>query len=433
MTDERITDFADGDAMPDKAWFDAMAAAAGTQANGVDSNFLEFTGGFWRVGVAPNCQRPASGVNAYVIDDSMDYRERMATLWFATVNPQTGSGFDAGFDSGFGGVEEEGRGAGWPGIDAIHSFTEAPGMAVVWFGHGEAIKTVALQDNHYELDPEVRLYAREGDGALMVDVTSTYTQDAVAIVVMLHASCYLALAPGGTDEQTQEMPPPYVVDGGAIVPHQLNFLQDTLLMGQLREGDTDFVESAYEELGSMPLGPLLEGPPPSIPYEFVIQPRAGTLREYDATINGLRDTYPTLRRQRVAGGGRQIVFGVALNITSDFFGPSYGILIDNSIDWRDRFIYVAGMWGTTDIRMGEANDVDYAGANPILASAYTWQGLAPGAKLSTDHLVAADGTDLVIYAGLDGNLYVRNDTVGTRYLAGMIIASPQLGPGTPKE
>jgi hypothetical protein len=404
MTDERITDFTTS--IPGADWFDQMASAWMREGFGDDHDpWSGFAGGAQRIAVCPLLRRPTGGgANSYVVDDSMDWRQRLVSFRWARVNPQNGSGFSAGFSSGFGGVDNIG-GPGWPGLTDV-SYQDSPGARLMFTADGVIPGTLLLNDAHCEIDPEVRVYARDTDGALMVDVTLLYAQDALSLVLMLEATEFLA--DGQAYHPTSV---PEVTDGEPVYAGQLNELQDPILMSQAMEPDVVLEADPAHPVGSMPLGPRAAGPAPELPLEFVVSDRSG---------QGLAAGRKIRRRQRLAGGGRQIVFATVAPNGAD-------TLVDASHDWSDRFASFDGVWSASDIRPGEAGDTGYSSGTPFQTAVYTYSGLAAGARSDTKHSVPVDGSDVVLYVGLDGGLYVRNDAGGTRYLAGMLIASPKLG------
>jgi hypothetical protein len=405
--------FAEGDAMPAASWYAGLRGETFTaKCNGAAvSAFASQAGadGVHRIGALPYIERPIAGTNTLILDRSMDWRDRLAVIFAALVWPSTGSGFDSGFDSGFGAPLGAGLGPAWPGAGET-SFGETPGIKVWYSGPGNTSGATW----GVLLDAGTRIYARDTDGALMVDVLSTAPQKAYAIVLQIHASERL-----GVHSSPIAVPNPAPSGGDAIYPYELNALQDATLLAQLSEGDW-LIPLFHVQLdlpASMPLGPLLTGPKPYLPASFTTRARWGLIPEVSYH-----------RRQRIAGGELHLC-------TVAGTGNGTDLLIDASIDWRDRFLFAIGTVKNADPSPGEAGDTAYNnGTDDFAACAYTHDGHPNGAKSSLDHAISAKaGAQLVIYVGDDsadtpGGLYLRNDNGGTRYVGMQVFASPQLGP-----
>lgn len=413
--------FADGDTMPAASWYTGVRDEVYTsRANGAAVSAFASqagAGGMRRVGALPFAERPSSGVTTHVLDFSVDWRDRIIATMVALVWPSSGSGFDSGFDGGFGAPLGAGLGPAWPGAGEV-SFTETPAVFSWLSGPGVPANsttwTAALEGGV----GSVQMYARNTDGALCLDVPASAAQAAYALAFMIHAS-----EPIGVHSTPTAVPNPTPSTTDPIYPYELNALQDGSLMGQLSEGDVNIFLPSITAPSSMPLGPLLIGPEPYLPASF-------TLRHHDGlTVPGDPDETKWVihRRQRIAGGGFQLCcVANAANGTDR--------LVDASVDWRDRLIYLIGITEDVDFAPGQAGDTGYNTEAEISAIAYTHDGLPLGAKTSNDHAISIAGTvDRLLYvgdetAGTPGGLYLRNDSGVTAYVGMMIIASPPLGP-----
>lgn len=402
--------FADGAAMPDGAWYDAVRDEVYTsRANGPAVQAYASSagpGGLQRVGAIPFVERPVSGTQTYVLDTSADWRDRFVLTASILVWPVFGSGFSSGFSLGFGAPLGAGLGPAWPGAGDV-SFTENSPCDVLYTGPGQPSAGgsdwgINLDDSSF--NDGVILYAREEDGALCLDLRVTALQSAYAVVLMLHASEQL-----GVHTTPVVVPNPTPVDGQPIYPYELNALQDGSLMAQLSEGDVPSLVAPQ----SMPLGPLLTGPEPYLPAAFTVRARDGVKPE--GTLH---------RRQRISGHSARMCTMASAANGSD-------VLIDSRIDWRDRMIFATGIWANVDVTPGAPGDTSYNLGTAWSGAAYTHAGKPTGVQ-DGRHAVGI-ATGLTLYVGDDtaatpGGLYLRNDAGATKYVGMQVFASPPLGP-----
>lgn len=100
-------------------------------------------------------------------------------------------------------------------------------------------------------------------------------------------------------------------------------------------------------------------------------------------------------------------------------------LLDDSIDWRDRFVLVATRYSTNDIRPGQSNDHDFNSDTEKIAFGYTGTGGSISAPTGYEIEIA---TNVAIYATATGALRLGNNNgAASYYTSGLIIASQDLG------
>lgn len=105
-------------------------------------------------------------------------------------------------------------------------------------------------------------------------------------------------------------------------------------------------------------------------------------------------------------------------------GAGVPLILDESIDWRDRYVLPVFHYSTSDIRPGQATDTTAIIATAIDDLMSTLAG--DDATLAGTHLTFA--TDLHLYASnVDGQLYCYNASASAVSIVGMFIASPSLG------
>lgn len=188
---------------------------------------------------------------------------------------------------------------------------------------------------------------------------------------------------------------------GAHIGHSdLNLIQDRTLFAQVA-GET-FPSDAF------PLGPKLDG------YGV---PELWSQAEYGRT------RYE--KRQPVVGALKRFFYAAPTNGSE--------VVIDSSADWRDRFVWGAGRFSTSEIGAGAAAETSHNTAASWTCGRYTGSG-SSGANATQGYglVISITGSQLQLRArSTDGALVLRNDTGSTQYVTGMVFASFQLGPRTP--
>lgn len=103
-------------------------------------------------------------------------------------------------------------------------------------------------------------------------------------------------------------------------------------------------------------------------------------------------------------------------------GPGGTVVLDNAMDWRDRYIMTVLRYSTVNIRPGQAGD---ATVGTQIAGMWSSQDGATTAPVGDFWTFA---TDLHIYANsVGGALTITNNSASTLYFVGMCIATPDLG------
>ena len=98
-------------------------------------------------------------------------------------------------------------------------------------------------------------------------------------------------------------------------------------------------------------------------------------------------------------------------------------LVDDSIDWRDRYVIFCLRYDTSDFRPGQAGDTSVASGGPVRTMMSTLDGdstALTGARWTF-------GTDLHLYADGNGDLRFYNASGSAVSIVGTAILSPDLG------
>lgn len=394
-----LTDFVDGVSLDaaglSQSWWSAMLATVGLR-RGSGGGITFWTGmtpttcgGVSRQMVLAQTVQPGSGANTFVMDSSVDWRGRLLFVEFAVAGLPV---------SGY---------VGFPGGPSDILFSSFPTVCTVmgWTGDGVTPGSASALDYHIPLENGLRLAARDSDGALIVEHSSSWvgTDEQMSAILIVH----------GTDPllDASAVPnPTAAVDGNPIVAEQLNGLQDAGMLTQGRAIEPAPGETPVD-VDAMPLGPAVRGNP-RIPIAFSVSRR-----------DGRRDQPRFERRQPVAGRLRR-VFAVAILDATAY-------VLDDVEDWRDRFLVGWCAFSASDIRPEEAADDDIASgtASQTRLATYTGSGRPAGTIVSGQYHLAIFGGDLFLYArDTDGALMIRNDTGGTRYVVGWLEAGFPLGP-----
>lgn len=347
-------------------------------------------GGFRRVVAATFA---STGTKVFTIDDEMDWRDRMLFI----VGPSSVSATQLLY----------------PGNpqDAAINLGSAVGLvalACYYTGSGYADPGGVAGNNYHKLYSisDVQLYAHtSGDLRLELRVATT-----IALNVQIYVSPKMGARGSSVGKTYVTTSTLYdAADGNKIEPHDLNNLQDAVHVGQVKGADT------------IALGPVGRGDP-KLPYEWTV--RGATKRQ--------RLLEPALRRY--------VSFTSAIDTLT---------LLDDSFDWRDRFVWAGGMFSiTVDRRPGETNDpgngtFSTTDAEGTYMAGYTGSGDAGGDYTSPSdlrytlrQLGTLPTTPFFLYADEDtGHLYAstfdptgsnENDVVASCNL--VICASPRIGP-----
>lgn len=394
----RLTDFTKGDTLPPISWFTDMEAKThfrGCSASGEGSDFTPELGGIHRFGVIAKITREASGEDQYIIDNEIDWRDRII---FATCAYQTTA---AATNPVFPGVE----------TDAFASTKTAVGYT----GTGGATYDTPLESGSLELrvDPST--------GALQLNVIAYGSWVRCTILLTV-----IATAQTGERSTPDTMPAiPYGGNGDAIEPIELNALQDGAMLTQLRDADgaDPDVDTLIDEK-VFPLGPAMSGDP-AVPQKYTALSRK-TYSSNGGLLHRSHGVEPyrarEVRRQRVAGSPRM------------FFGRSVGgstnMAIDTTFDWRDRMIFAIGRSDTSnDIIPGDTDDDQHNSATSFKKAFYS----GPGAAGESGSYDVELNADAYLYVHEDtGYLCIDNIAVLTNRLTMMVYASFPLGPRTPR-
>ncbi len=384
-TTRRLAHFADGSDLADldRAFLDAMsqrhhAKPDGGSGGGADPwNQHPGGGGVQRLACVVNFPKTAPAATR-ILDATCDWRDRLLAIWW---------GFkDVVFAN-------ESNFPGAPTDNEWGSGSTSNRQGYTRLGGASGVGTLDLA-YHIELETAMRLYARSSDGALCLDLDNDYVSDGSSVLIRIWASPQL-----GERSAPAVHPSPTATDGlDEVDPNHLNFIQDPVALDQVR-GTSTLASQAY------PLGPVVRHGSPYIPEVWTV--RGSELRQ-------------------PLEASRRVWFALSLATGTD-------TLIDDSIDWRDRFLIGMGRRHTSDIRPGRAADADYdTGSSAWAGAEMTGSGQANGAIATPGYYIVLT-TGIAIYArSSDGKLYIRNETGGTRYVVGTLEGSFQLGPRLPR-
>lgn len=367
-------------------------------------------GGLHRFGVmAKISNNPAE---YFRIETKEDWRDRLLLVSWAVGHPLAPSGFSSGFSSGFGGPPLTNHAAFFPGVSEEIDFTRLSEPVVMWTEAGESEPMTSLQPNAIELETGLFLYADSSNGDLIVNGIATLSDSYVGLVLLIHATDKLGEAGIGAPTSINEPAPS---DGALVTPGELNALQDASLMEQFNGWDVD--PNTNNAAVSMPLGHVVTGQDPAIPEEWDVAIRDGEI----TTSSGDPKTLDYKRRQRMAGGEVRRARGMAI-------ATANAILVDNTIDWRDRYIYASGRAAEGDIRPGGASESSFNSESLWSGQTYTYVGKdITAAPTNTRHTITILSSLYLLVDQVTGALYVRNDVGATYYVCMIIQATPQLG------
>jgi len=145
-----------------------------------------------------------------------------------------------------------------------------------------------------------------------------------------------------------------------------------------------------------------------------------------ADLTAIQDAI--LRKPATGGGTTTMTFaGIMSGQESVVFGLLIGaganLVIEDSLDWRKRLVFVACKTHTADIRPGGSSDASGTIGNRFARLIYTGPG--DTAVSSTTYYATLD-TGVQIYAdSTTGKLRIRNSNGTTRYLFGLLACTSQ--------
>lgn len=344
-----------------------------------------------------------------LLDDTIDWRDRLVYVTALAVDPELwgldpASGGPLGawedYDAGPDALSPSRLTAPWHSADpsgtvGVLGYTR---QGLVNGNVGNAAKTI-------EIGSELRVWVDSATGALMLtrDFAATY-HDAATLLILVEGSFAT-----GQRSTPAVWPTLAAVDGDPIKPVQLNSLQDRSLLGVARSA------AGVEDHGSHPLG------------KHHVAGSTRPLMPELLTHHGTR----TPQGRGCAGWVRRL-FATTLAATSE-------LVIDDTIDWRDRMVRArVSRSATYDILPGHADELHANDGTAPVFQTCTARYTGPGGKADTDldrgfHValladtaVAADG--VCLYARTtDGALVLRNGTGLTTHVHGFIDATFQLG------
>ncbi|MFW6087079.1 MAG: hypothetical protein ACODAG_07740 [Myxococcota bacterium] len=378
----RIKTFQNGDTLEelDATWLDRMVDASHILRGSVTDTQTSISG--WKDGgahvlvLAMSLVRPSSGVATYVLDTSIDWRDRQ--VLFAATR----------FD-----------GVVLHGAQTLHTtrrfMSTGPGKA-----EGDPENDWSLR---FGSEP-VWIAASDDDGALVVEIDESYSNEVSNVAVQLHATEQLGIH---SSPPTRHTPNP--TDGNDISPTDINAAQDGGLLRQAAQGRVGIDRarsSSYtpRPVVSVPLGPAVRGEPPLSISEAMYEK------------NGVVPPAAFVARQHVVGEERRTI--------SVFIPAASSLVVDSSIDWRDRYVQYTLGYDVTDIRPGQSSDTDFDGSEKLIGQMFT----GPGGNDPFSWWRRAMFSGLEMYADEStGELVIRNSSGAGARMAGMVTASFPLG------
>lgn len=323
-----------------------ISGAAPGQFSGAPAGALRrivYTGGLTR-------ELGAGRTQHVVLDSSEDYRNR-----YLLVIPLT-RGVDAEVDSP----------AYYPAANAdglASRATVANAPRLFYTGVGAAAGSDApLAHQHPDAlaAPDVWLFADE-DGNLCAEM-----KEASAHV----CACLLALVVATEQTTGSSVVTAVPLHATRVQTLDLEQPQNTGVFAQGHQGGVPRANLSAPSPRAIPtappLGLLSEGPPPVRPVAFTVRERLGALND---------GTYEV--RQKLLGQRRRVIsLVVPADSTTpvDDFNKSTELSpgVNDQIDFRDRFVWVEGRFGTSDVRISASSQVaDNAAAVPFFAAFYT--------------------------------------------------------------
>lgn len=369
----RVHTFVDGDDLSDfdsTFWGELVAAALPRLGSGTS----------WGAGYAgPGCVARLGVVvgivpdETKVLDAEIDWRDRVITVAAVVYQPAEWS---LTYD-----------GPIYPGnpnddLSRASSVTSAVSSGYTGLGRDGSDYLTLFGD-------DLALFADDTTGELKIQRSVTDALPAPESIIIY------VMASEQTGQRSVPDPLPAILSvfDTPIEPHFLNGLQDRSMLGQVRDSGTT-------ESDAFPLGPKLDA------HGI---PRLWRERGF-------------LRRQPVAGQVRRFFWANP--------GAGAEVVIDDTVDWRDRFVWGVGRRSALAIGAGGVDDTAHNAATPWDQARYTGPG-SSGALADRGYgLRLIDGTSgLQIRArSTDGALVIRNGTAAMIHVTGVVTGSFQLGP-----
>lgn len=378
----------------DKGWYAAVlpaisqAAANGSGADAWTGFPTTQFGGLVRVFSLGASTRPGSLATSHFIDRTIDWRDRLLSVFVCGVNSSHGA-------------------LGAPG-DAQVTVDDT----LMWTGSGATIGQAALQ-NYAVAIGNVRLMVHSLTGALVIDHHTASAWDQASVSLIVHATDQL-----GKRTSAAALAMPVDPDNGIqIHATQLNFLQDLGMasQGKGRDGDEPwFTQSVSDDSNAalsssvMSFGPALRGwSDTKFPARYSRGFADGQIRSrflFGSETREEQRDFP----QYAFGRLRRVLAAAVPDATSSD--------IDATDSWNDRIVVAWIAVSASDLRPGNAADNTVA-ANGVRVSLYSGQG-------SREIQLAASG----VYVKISGTkLQIRNASGGLRYVTGWVEASFQCG------
>lgn len=323
-----------------------------------------------RLAYIANTQKPSSGANTYVVDNTIDWRDRSISLrWSFTYGTAT-------------------QVAIYPGASGDISLSSGGNAGHLHSGSGVA------RGSGGQWFPSTGLsFYVDTDGAFCCDRDSSdvsvYSASLTLFIHATEASCPDALLAAA--------------DGDPITAPDLNSTQDAYVLTQCARGYgiTD------DECRSFPFGDIVYG---DSPYPVVFD-----------VMDDARQTRIE-RRQRKSGSIRRwVTFSIAAGDTQT---------IDTENDWRDRIVWAIGRSSSTDIRPGQAGATAFntTGSSGSGTPGYLGAGLSVAPTTTAGAIALAPGAAFGYADATTGALKVHNTAATTLYVTTMLEGSFQLGP-----
>jgi hypothetical protein len=383
------------------ATFHAWLTACGMMRNCSlsDAYASSSHGGVRRFGVLVNAVAPGVGGKFRVLDNSVDWRDRLLRVAFMSVDDVPSVALFPGAN-----VEDK--------RFALSAGAGGAAHQLYWSGPGVALPQVAATGR--SMRPTTTnggLVVRSSDGALCWEKFSTDTHATQCIAVFVEGSERL-----GVSTSPPALAVPVGVDADAMTPPELNELQDAGVLSQFR-GNAPIADVTphpqVKTSEAFPLGPIVYGTPP-VPVR-ALRRLLGEVN-YDLSYEA---------RQTVGATGilrRWVKTGAV--------GPSSFEVVDTSADWRDRMIVVTIRTSAADESPGTATTWAFSS---VSAACYTGLGDAPATAGSPPRWRAFTSPgvapDISIFArDTDGALVIRNEGINTYHILGFVEGSFPLGP-----
>lgn len=385
-TRQEFLDGLPGSTLTGTVWSDIAAAGVFQRATGTSDAGGVSNGGVRRVGVLVGVEPPSSGRREIVLDTTEDWRDRILVMAFANSEGQVRPGI----------VGDEDLDLSTP--------------ILFYTGNGVSDPTIGYSAILDGTTGDVRVYARNTDGALCIDFASTLGDAAYTVLLQVLGTEQL----GYRSLPVARITSAFGTLNTRIEPRQLNFPQDVGLYEQMGQGEFRLTTQP-EDSACLPLGPVGDGSP-RLPFSFRVRTQSPI-----AGKGGVRHV-----RQRLADVLR--IFQV-VTVPSTALDLTYLYARQRDMrDLLDRFAIFHIVWSTSDIRPNQASDTAWPSASRFSRFIWTGGGGGPDGtyaiQLATDLVLCVTQT-----IGLPPvqRLAIRNTTGSTLYVAMMAEFGPKLG------